>query len=184
MDKRWNLIHYNKVRQRSGTDNLVLYISSLINIRVIWRGTRNHKQNSVLQAPRLWYSVMCCKKLESDRRMKWQKWSPLALKALCPAFPEKRESKFFFCLCPAQNLQKGWKKDLVFCCNEQRCCNCVCLKLTVSFLADLRSWHLSFPEVRFSPAQPGADASRKGSGAHSKAGILLSLNTSAHKQLP
>lgn len=35
MDKRWNLIHYNKVRQRSGPDNFILSILSLLNIGVI-----------------------------------------------------------------------------------------------------------------------------------------------------
>lgn len=141
-----------------------------------------NRKHSVLWAPHLGCLFLRGERLDFDRRGKRQKWKALALKSLMSRFPRKDWISLLFMLfrdvwhylkAPSQKLHK----ELV-----------MLLQLHVfkmhlfPFLADLRPWHLSFPEVSFSPAQPGADASRKGSRAHSEAGIWLSPNTSAQKQ--
>lgn len=81
MDKRWNLIHYNKVRQRSGPGDFVLSILSLFKHQGYLKKNKQpiNRQNSVLWAPHFGCLVVCSERLEFDSRGKKQKWSPLLL---------------------------------------------------------------------------------------------------------
>lgn len=127
--------------------------------------------------------VVCGERLEFERRGKGQKTRR-------SSFLRKDQISLLFVLfhdawqcLKAPALQKGLKGPFL---HSVEWCHSdyLCLKYTffLSFLADLCPWYLSFPEVSFSPAQPGADASRKGSRAHSETGILLSPKTSSQKQ--
>jgi len=81
MDKRWNLIHYNKVRQSSGRDDVILSILSIFKHQGYLKDNKQpiNRQNSVLRAPHLGCLVVCGERLEFDRRGIRQKWSPLLI---------------------------------------------------------------------------------------------------------
>lgn len=110
MDKRWNLIHYNKVRQRSGTDYFVLSISSLFKHQGYLK--ENRQPISRIQTCRHHMSgiQLCGERWEFVRTGERQKWSPLALKLFMSSFLRKASHNVSQCLeGPAQKFLKRLK---------------------------------------------------------------------------